>query len=215
MEAFLLGLSNGGVCLAYCAPVLVPCLLAGSGGGIPKAVGITAGFLGGRLLGYLVFAVAAWIIGRALLGSAGARESIIGLAYMMLSVMLVVYAFTAGRSHSCAATGMGALMLKLSEHQGLSPLLPVAAGVATGLNFCPPFLLALPASAEKGSLSYSIFFFFMFFLGTSLFFVPAPFFGLLRSHAAVRTVGRLCGGLVGAYYFFSGLIMLTGGIKSL
>jgi hypothetical protein len=55
----------------------------------------------------------------------------------------------------------------------------------------------------------------MFFLGTSLFFLPAPFFGLLRAYPAARTVGRLCTGLVGAYYFFSGLIMFTGGIKDL
>ncbi len=215
MEAFLLGLSSGVVCLAYCAPVLVPCLLAGSGGGIAKATAVTAGFLGGRLLGYLVFAVVAWLIGRTLLANAGVRESIVGLAYMILSVMLVVYAFTAGKSHSCDVTRARAIIMKLSERRGLSPFIPMAAGVATGLNFCPPFLLAVAASAEKGSLWYSLIFFFMFFLGTSLFFLPAPFFGLLRAYPAVRTVGRLCAGLVGAYYFLSGLIMFTGGIKNL
>jgi len=214
MEAFLLGLSNGLVCLAYCAPVLVPCLLVGSGGGVAKATAITGEFLAGRLAGYLLFAVVAWLVGMALPGNASLRESIIGAAYMVLSVMLVVYAFTAGKSHSCAAGLANKLMLRLSGGRS-SALIPLAAGVATGINFCPPFLLAIAASSNKGSLSYSLLFFFMFFLGTSLFFLPAPFFGLLRSYPAVRTVGRLCAGLMGAYYFLTGLIMFTGGIKSL
>ena len=147
MDAFLSGLSSGVVCLAYCAPVLVPCLLAGSGGGVVKAAGVTAGFLGGRLLGYLIFAVAAWLIGKTLLGNAGVRESVIGLAYMVLSVMLVAYAFTAGKSHSCEVTRARALVLKLSQTSGSGPFMPAAAGVATGLNFCPPF------SARRGRLS--------------------------------------------------------------
>jgi hypothetical protein len=67
---------------------------------------------------------------------------------------------------------------------------------------------------EKGSLFSSLFFFLMFFLGTALFFVPAPFLGLLRTFPAFRTVGKLAAGLMGLYYFYSGLIMCAGGIKS-
>jgi hypothetical protein len=215
MEAFLLGLSSGVVCVAYCAPVLVPCLLAASGGGMARAAGITGGFLGGRLLGYLVFAVLAWLVGMTLPGNGALRATIVGGAYVVLSVMLVIYALTAGRKgHTCAVPRVGKLMLGLSSGR-LPALMPPAMGLATGISFCPPFLLALASSSRSGSLVYSLFFFFMFFLGTSLFFVPSPFLGLVRSRPAVTIVGRLCAGLMGAYYLVSGSIMFAGGLKSL
>ncbi|MGA3175342.1 MAG: sulfite exporter TauE/SafE family protein [Syntrophorhabdales bacterium] len=213
MEAFLLGLSSGVVCLAYCAPVLVPCLMAGSGS-TARTVGVVLRFLAGRLLGYLLFGLAAWGISESLLRS-GYRESIIGLAYMVLAVALVLYGFLKERrpcTGSCAEV-FGAPTI--SDRPRLSFLVPALAGLATGLNLCPPFLLAMAAAAQKGSLPYSLLFFFLFFLGTSLFLVPAPLFGLLKPFPAIRTVGRLAAGLMGVYYFISGLIMVAGGIKSL
>jgi hypothetical protein len=57
-DGFLLGLVNGGVCLSYCAPVLVPYLL-GEGDTVRRSVASVGGFLGGRLVGYLTFAVLA------------------------------------------------------------------------------------------------------------------------------------------------------------
>ncbi len=212
MEGFLLGVSNGVICVAYCTPVLVPCLLAG-GGGLSRSTAVTLRFLGGRLLGYLLFGVVAWAIGRPLLQAAGYRELITGSVYMVLSVMLVLFGFF-NDSHSCSAPAVTSLVLKPLGRIRLSALVPEAAGLATGLNLCPPFLLALAASVEKGSLSSSLFFFLMFFIGTALFFIPAPFLGLLKTVPAFRTVGKLAAGLIGLYYFYSGLIMFVGGIKS-
>ncbi|MCX5645541.1 MAG: hypothetical protein NTZ17_12835 [Phycisphaerae bacterium] len=57
-EGFLLGIASGGVCLAYCAPVLVPYLLS-EGNTLRRSVISVGGFLAGRLIGYLVFAVLA------------------------------------------------------------------------------------------------------------------------------------------------------------
>jgi hypothetical protein len=59
-QGFLLGLANRGVCLAYCAPVLVPYLL-GEGGTLRRGAVSVGGFLGGRLVGYLAFAILAWL----------------------------------------------------------------------------------------------------------------------------------------------------------
>jgi hypothetical protein len=214
MEAFLLGLSNGGVCLAYCAPVLVPCLLA-AGGDMARSVGIVARFLGGRLLGYLLFGVISWAISISVLRGAGHREIIVGLAYMVLSVMLVFFGFS-GRHPRCGAAKVTTLMERLlGDKRGVSFLIPAIAGLATGLNFCPPFLLAMAASAAGGGLLHSLFFFFMFFIGTSLFLIPAPFFGLLQKFPHLAIVGKLAAGIMGLYYFYSGIIMFAGGIKSL
>ncbi len=58
-EALALGFGSGPVCVASCGPVLLPWL-----GAEPRDVGTTgrllAIFLGGRLAGYLSFAVVAW-----------------------------------------------------------------------------------------------------------------------------------------------------------
>ncbi len=213
MEAFLLGLSNGGVCLAYCAPVLVPCMIAG-GGGTAAGVGVLLRFLCGRLAGYLLFAVAAWAVSASVLRD-GYRAPVIAVAYMALAVTLVLYGFFGIGTRCRASCGRVSRLARLPGALRLSFLAPVAAGLATGLSLCPPFLLAMAGAAEKGSLSYSLFFFFMFFLGASVFLVPVPLLGTLRVYPALKTVGRLAAGLMGVYYFFSGLLMLAGGIKGL
>ena len=212
VEPFLLGLSNGAVCLAYCAPVLVPCLMGGVGAsGLRSDSLVVILFLIGRLLGYLLFGVVAWAMGRSLAQTAQLQEVIVGCCFVVLSIFLVLYAFF-DRKGSCAQSRITSLAAKM----GVSPLLiPGAAGLASGLNFCPPFLLALVAGAQAGTLHASLLFFFAFFLGTSIFFIPAPFIGMLRRFPAVLIVGKMAAGIMGFYYAYSGLIMVIGGIRHL
>ena len=62
MQGFLLGLAVAPTCLAYCVPVVVPYLL-GEGRERSAPVRLRHGqFLGGRLCGYLAFAVLAWLV---------------------------------------------------------------------------------------------------------------------------------------------------------
>jgi hypothetical protein len=213
MEAFLLGLSNGGVCLAYCAPVLVPCMIA-EAGGTAASVGVLLRFLCGRLAGYMIFGAAAWAVSASLLRG-GYRTPVFGTAYMVLAVTLVLYGFFGIGGRCSVSCGPASRLAGRPGALCLSFFAPVAAGLATGLSLCPPFLLAMAGAAEKGSLSYSLFFFFMFFLGASVFLVPAPLLGALRVYPALKTVGRLAAGLMGVYYFFTGLLMLAGGMKGL
>ncbi len=210
MQGFVLGLSSGAVCAAYCAPVLVPCLL-GEGRGVLANFWALLLFLMGRLLGYLGFALLAWGINQALLKEAGERSLLIGTAYVALSVLLVFYGFFRPR-HACPAVGGGGFEGRL---RGSWPsLLFFVSGVATGLNFCPPFLLAVTAAAQEGSLAGSLFFFFTFFLGTSVFLIPAPFLGLLAGRPVLQTVGKMAAGLIGAYYLYIGITLLAGGLLS-
>lgn len=213
LQAFLLGLSNGGVCLAYCAPVLVPCLMGSPGSrGIASDSMVVFRFLMGRLLGYLLFGVAAWALGRSLPHTSGSGELFVGVIYLVLSILLILYGFLDIKP-SCDRLGLGARAVKITARSPL--LVPGAAGLATGLNFCPPFLIALVGGAQTGTLQGSLTFFFSFFLGTAVFFLPAPLLGLLRTFPAVKTVGKMAIGLVGLYYCYSGIIMVLGGIKTL
>ena len=140
MEAFILGLSNGGICLAYCAPVLVPCVMAG-GGGAAASAGVLLRFLCGRLAGYLIFGVAAWAVSASLLKDAY-RAPVIGFAYMAIAVALVLYGFfDIGRcsgascrwaSRLAAAAGRLHLpsprALRRRAGYGLEPVSPVFTG---------------------------------------------------------------------------------------
>jgi hypothetical protein len=62
-------------------------------------------------------------------------------------------------------------------------------------------------------LLQSMLFFFSFFLGTSIFFVPTPFIGIFRGFSVLKIIGKMAAGLMGVYYFYSGIVMLIGGLK--
>jgi sulfite exporter TauE/SafE len=207
MEAFMLGLSSGATCITYCAPVLVPYLL-GEGKGILRNSVLTAQFLSGRLVGYLLFAIFAWGINRSIMQGVNKPDLIMGPAYIVFSLLLIFYGFFKTRT-SCTTTCTKGLHHKLMTIWPGS--LPLIAGLVTGLSFCPPFLLAFTSAMQKTSLLQSMFFFFAFFLGTSIFFIPLPFSGLFRGFAALGTIGRMAAGLIGVYYLYSGIIMSIGG----
>ena len=167
-------------------------------------------FLSGRLAGYLVFAVLAWGISKSIIHAGGQRELIIGSSYIILSLFLAAYGFFHIKP-SCSA---GFLKGSLWKAMNMRPaVLPAFMGFATGLSFCPPFLLALTGAIEKGSLPGSMYFFFAFFLGTSLFFIPIPFIGVLRRFSVLPIIGKMATGIIGIYYFYSGVIILTGAVK--
>lgn len=212
MEAFLLGFSNGGACIAYCAPVLVPYLL-GQGRGIAHNAGTVFEFLVGRLAGYALFSLFAYGFHLILQNNAVTRSIIIGIAYIALSVFLIVGGF---RPSKAGETGCAVHFRGLTPgriHRFMPHLAPAVLGFLTGLTLCPPFLIAFAAASQRGSIIGGFVFFLFFFFGTSVFFVPFPLIGTLTRFRALAVIGRLSMGIVGAWYLYSGLVMLAGVIK--
>jgi len=210
MEGFLLGLSTGVYCFASCGPLLAPWLLA-EGLGPGRNVLYVLLFLGGRLLGYLAYGILAWLAGRMFQAVMPTwRLYVFGGAYIVLSVMLVVYAGRAGWA-ACGAGATSSPWRERLRNRGRL-LIPFIGGLVTGLNICYPFMLAFVAAAARPTWFASVGFFLMFYLGTSVFILPLPLLGLLRRHQALRTIGRLSVWLVGCYYLYSGLMMIIQGI---
>lgn len=213
MRGFLLGLANGTVCLAYCAPVIVPYFL-GEGQTLRRNYLELGQFLAGRLLGYLLFAVLAWSLSLLVAGHNAARardrEMIFGASYILLAGLLVYYCFRKTKSFCAAERFQGFLPGWFSNHRFL---LPVTMGFLTGLNLCPPFLLAFTSAVSGGGLWSSLAFFSTFFLGTSLFFIPVPILGIVKRTAVLRTIGKMAAGVIGCYYLYQGILILTGGIQ--
>ena len=211
MQGFLLGLSSGAVCLAYCAPLLVPYIM-GEGQSIRRNGFLLARFLSGRLLGYLMTGLLAGISGFLIAAQTPFRGLIFGGAYMVLAILLIIYGFADIRT-ICFAERSNDFIKRAAAR--FPSLLPLLFGLFTGLALCPPFMLAIVNAAETASIGGSILFFLMFFLGTTIYFIPLPFIGAFRRSRVLQTVGKFAAGIVGLYYFYLGLIMFHGGIKLL
>ncbi len=211
MQGLLLGLANGTLCVAYCAPVLMPYML-GEGRRVRFNFVILGEFLLGRLAGYLLFGVVAWVTHRLLLEKLSRRDLVLGVVYLLLSGLLLSYG-ASRPAGECAAGRARSLIPRFLTRNPAT--LPVVLGLLTGLNLCPPFLLAFTGAATSRSLAESSLFFLLFFLGTSVYFVPAPFVGAFTRFGGLRTIGRLAGIIVAVYYLYLGIVLLGGGMATL
>ena len=214
-EALALGLASGPACIAACGPVLVPSLLTGQAGLRPNARSLSA-FLGARLLGYLLFAVVAWELGALASLLTAPRGLLIGIVYVLLAGVLFWYAYSA--KHDCARPCSGSELVRIGagtvEQHGEKKHRLVAGAAAlgflTGLNLCPPFVVAGIRAAGLGSVVQALLFFIFFFVGTSVWFVPFAGLGCVVRNQAVNTVARMAMALIALYYLTLGIALLLG-----
>ena len=206
-EALLLGLVSGPACVASCGPVLVPSLLAERSGMRLHARYLSA-FLGTRLLGYLIFAVVAWEAGSLVSVTASTRTWIFGLIHILLAGVLFRYAYSVGRA--CAHSAQQAELVTIAA-AGTHHIPGAAAlGFLTGISLCPPFVAAGVRAAECSSVAAAVVFFAVFFIGTSVWFVPFAGLGWIRRNEAVNTVARMAMALIALFYLYIGLMTLIG-----
>lgn len=208
MRGFLLGLSNGTTCLAFCAPVLVPFLMH-EGEGIRRSLAMLLMFLGGRLAGYMLFGVLAWAAGNLLLHATGYQGLLVGVAYVGLAALLLlgVLRRPSPRPDACALKGTPGVLGRWPT------VVPMSMGFLAGFKICPPVLLAFTDAALAGSLLGSLLFFLAFFLGTSIYFVPLSLVGALKRVADLRIVGRFAAVIVALYYLLAGILLCAGGVR--
>lgn len=213
LSGFFLGIANGIACLATCAAVLIP-LFLGEGRRVRENGLLLAKFLAGRLAGYLLFGMLAWAANWVILRDAAARSVIFGVTYFILAGMMIAYGMGKLRL-TCGVTPRD-LRTRLGGYTWLRPWLPVIFGLLTGLNLCPPFLLAFTNAALNGTLVGSLAFFAAFFLGTSIYLLPVPLVGALRASfqtgQALQTVGKMAAVLMSLYYVYSGILLFLEGV---
>ena len=201
-----MGLASGAVCVTYCAPLLVPYLL-GRGQNVLKNLLTILYFMGGRLTGYLMFAVIAWAVGLAAASSMTNERAVFGIISIILAGLMIVYGFKSS-ADNCAGKKANFFSGKLNVNNQTA--FPAILGFLTGLNLCPPFLLAFTEAARTEALWKSMLFFAAFFVGTSVYIIPLAMLGLTRRMEDLRYVGRLAAGVMGLYYLYSGILSLKG-----
>ena len=206
-EALFLGLASGPACVASCGPVLVPSLLAEHSGLRLNSRYLSA-FLATRLLGYLLFAAVAWELGALVSIPSSARALVFALIHLLLAAVLLRYAYSVGRAcnHACASSELVTIGAA-GKHR-----VPGAAvlGFLTGVSLCPPFVAAGVRAAQAASVTAAMLFFAVFFLGTSVWFLPFAGLGWVRRNEAVTTVARMAMVLIALYYLLAGLTTLVG-----
>jgi len=201
-EALALGLATGPICLASCGPVVVPWMLILPNGWRVRSRQLTV-FLTARLMGYLLFACVAWWAGSAIPHAWNGRAWAFGCVQLLLAIALLTYAIGWPKTRSCA-TDPGNRLVQI----GAAPLHgrtgAAALGFLTGINLCPPFLVAGVRAAQLGSLLAALLFFVLFFAGTAIWFAPFLALGLVQRNPAIATVARIAAALLACYYGFLG-----------
>lgn len=206
-EALVLGLSSGPACMVSCGPVLIPSLLV-EGASVRLSTRFLSAFLAGLFLGYLLFAAVAWELGALLAFPPAKRLVMGGIIHVLLAGVLIWYAYSVGRPRALPRPGPDLVTIGVARKRGISG--PAALGLLTGLSLCPPFLIAGVRAGEMNNVASALLFFAMFFVGTTIWFVPLVSLGCVRRNEAVTTVARMAMVLIALYYVYLGSAMLVG-----
>jgi hypothetical protein len=164
-------------------------------------------FLAARFAGYLVFATLVWMIGASMARVMGGRSWIFGAVQLLLAVGLLVYA--AGWPHpKCLAAQRRNELVQLGAAPEPRRAGALALGFLTGINLCPPFLVAGIRALQLGSLAASLAFFSAFFAGTAVWFLPFLSLGFVRRSTEFLFAARMAAILLACWYGFSGVFIL-------
>lgn len=188
-EGFVLGLSTGISCLATCGPVYTPYLMQYDRNLVKNLV-VICELSAGRFLAYVVVGAAAGLFGKHI--DFDGKEQIMTTGYILFSVFLLITVFrTHHRDHHCYI-----------DRAKKSAILdrPFVLGILTGVNICPPFLLALTKAFEGAGPVAGMILFSTFFVGTTLFLLPLSAFGILGSKPVFRNIARWGAVLVSIYF---------------
>lgn len=211
-QGLLLGLSSGLTCLASCAPVLLP-LLAGNQGGPRRHGALLAEYLAGRLLGYLLFGLLVWLGALLVIGPGRVSPAFRGVLDLLLGGIMIAHGVYQFRKPSAAAaasasSGHSACLVspwKLRSWLRDCPrLIPAALGLVSGLNLCPPFVVALTQGGLTEQFGGLMLFFAAFFCATSAFFLPLPFLSASFRRFCSEHVACFASCLVGLYMLYTG-----------
>ncbi len=198
IQPFLLGLSVGLYCFAYCLPFVGPYLVSEKRRGIENFKVILQ-FITGRFFGYLLFGAFFGYLGEKI--ASPTVNLILIISLMVLSIFLIL--------HALGLLKPGWLcVLKIEKHRQKFPL---AMGFLMGVNLCPPFLMSLTYVLTLGNLLKGIIYFLMFFIGTSLYFLPIAFLGFLNKMKEFRAVARIAALIVGIGFLIYGFYFLSRG----
>ena len=177
-QPLLTGLSTGAFCVGYCYPFVAPYLIAEERSGA-ESLSLVLKFLAGRFLGYVLFGGLAGLLGRWLDNEK--IQAANSMALVVLSVILFAYLIGIAKQKE---TGC------VKAARGRTPLVM---GFLLGVNVCPPFLLSLGYVFSHKSPVYGIIYFTLFFISSSVYFLPFFLTSWLSRMREMRFAARVSG----------------------
>jgi len=204
-EAFLLGISTGIYCFSQCGIVLAPYIFSEENTKLKDNSIAVFKFLLGRFFAYLLVGGLIGFLGQAVSnGFLSVSESIlgkiVGFSYIALSLLLILNATSHLNKH-------GNYCRKYDRFKTYLHL-PVILGLITGINVCPPFLLAATKVFEIGNAAAGVLFFLVFYIGTSLFLIPFSFSGVFKKIEGIKTIAQYTSVMVGIYLGLNGVLYI-------
>jgi sulfite exporter TauE/SafE len=146
----------------------------------------------GRLLGYLFFGLVFGWFGQVIQNNL--VHYVIALANIWTGILMVIYS-------------LGKIDLKLCAFLPFHKIKwPLLLGFLTGVNICPPFLASLTYVFNLKDAILSLLYFLMFFLGTSVYIVPAAFLGIFTRSTWVQKIAQASGIVVGLYFVIRSVV---------
>ncbi len=193
IEAFLLGISTGVYCFSQCGIVFIPYIFSENRKDVKGYCPVVFQYLLGRFTAYVLVGLIVGYLGQTMFSSSffksnAGLEIIIGISYLILSVLLIFNAFFDTKKESCRF-----MRFKKYSHY------PALLGIFTGLNICPPFILAITKAFNAKDIIMSAVFFIMFFIATSVFILPFIFSGFLKKTDVIKYIARVTSVLAGVY----------------
>jgi sulfite exporter TauE/SafE len=195
LQAFLTGISTGIFCTTQCVPFILPVMMTEKSN-LRKGISTLLQFMAGRLVGYLIFGAVFGYLGEKLNSRGFGIISDIGLIVLSAIMILYVLGYWKQRSFWC---GMHSQKV----------VFPFWVGLFTGINLCPPFLLSLDYVFKLHNYVGGIVYFFLFFMGTNLYFIPLLFFVRFSRRAVFQQYAKIAAFLVGMIYLLYGLFDLS------
>jgi len=190
LQPVLTGLSLGAFCLSYCFPFLAT-FMASTPRNVKNNSLLILRFMFGRLLGYLIFGFIFGYLGEKL--QSPFLTLMTDLSLILISMILIL--------HLCGLLKEKKTGCPSQQSQENNA---VTMGFLMGLNICPPFLLSLPYVFSLHSTGLGIIYFLIFFLASSVYFLPMIFVGMLGAIKEFQIVARLSGFICAGIFIFYG-----------
>ncbi len=187
----------GTACLLTCGPIYASYLMQQGGKGYRLALRNVLGIFIGRFIGYSIFGSLAGLLGAKV--AIRNRPIMMAIAYLLSASFLVI---------TCISTRRGEDRCSLPRFMRLTKQ-PVLLGLVTGINYCPPFLVAFTKAMISGGVFLGTMFFVSFFFGTSVLMMPLVMFGGLPSKSTFKTIGVIASLVVAAWLFISAIFIIV------
>ena len=202
IDALVLGTSTGLYCATTCAPLILPFIFSEKIESAKKNAGLISLFMAGRLIGYIITGF--------LLGALGAyavdyldpdlAHLFRRITYPAAGVFMLLGGILLNAPHWKICK-----IYKKFYRPGRNSLV---LGLITGFSLCPPFFAAAARVFGQHSSFGGALYFFLFFLGSSIYFLPLFGVFIFKKHIdKIQMIARVAMVLIGVYYIiFLGIL---------